>query len=107
VVHAQVDGEYDIILRPRIKWDVAQMRKYFHGPVRDFIVCQFKELGLIYTKTQVKDYLKGKFGLIDERGFAESTATYDFKTYTEFLNNINFWCIETFECELPVAEQVE
>ena len=117
-IHAQKDGEYEIILRPKINWDVAQMRKYFHGPVLTFVQEQFKGVGCMYSKDQIKENFKYDFGPREEVpveklamrntvGIAKSMAEYDFKTYTKFLNDINAWCIEAFQCELPTAEEVE
>ena len=105
--------EYELIVREKPRWDTDQMRKYFHGPVLKFIQEQFKVLGHIYGKDEIKELLKGLFGSKKVLGIAKgiwvckSTAEYDFKTYTQFLKDINAWCIECFECELPLAEEVE
>ncbi len=104
------DGEYEMIIRPKMRWDTDQMRKYFHGPVLGFVVDQFKVLGHVYTKEDIKQYLKMSFGkteIVCGNAMPKSMSEYDFKTYTKFLNDINDWCIDIFECELPCAEQIE
>jgi hypothetical protein len=106
--------DYELVIREKPRWDTDQMRKYFHGPVLKFIQEQFKVLGYVYGKNEIKEFLKKSFG--DKRGstinrktmfFDKSTSEYDFETYTKFLNDINAWCIECFQCELPLAEEVE
>ena len=108
--------EGELIIRKKISWDTDQMRKYFHGPVLKFVVEQLKGCGHTYGKDEVKQYLKERFGGKQEVSSSvtgkvfripASTAEYDFKKYTDFLNDINAWCIECFLCELPPAEQVE
>lgn len=112
--------EFEVFIRPKQKWDTGRMNRYFHGPVLAFVVEQFKILGYVFTKDQIKENLKLDFGPKEEislemqqRGFrnsagiAKSTASYDFKTFTEFLNSINDWCVECFGFELPPSEQVE
>lgn len=106
------DGDYEILIRPELKWDTDQMRKYFHGPVLKFIVEQFKVLGHIYTRDEIKECMKRLFGpgqFVKELNthIPKSTAEYDFATYTKFLKDINDWCIEVFQFELPTAEEVE
>lgn len=107
------DGDYELIVRKQISWDVAQMRKYFHGPALGFIVDQFRRLGSSVSKNQVKEYLKGEFGPDREvshpniPAMPESMANYDFETYKDFLTKVNCWCVECFQCELPPAEEVE
>ena len=108
------DGDYEIIIRKAVKWDVAKMRKYFHGPVLGFIKEQFKGVGCMYSKEQIKDYLKTGFGPnndppagLDGVVMPKSTSEYDFDTYARFLKDINAWCIECFNCELPPSDEVE
>ena len=108
------DGDYEIIVRKAVKWDVARMRKYFHGPVLGFIVEQFKITGNVFGKTEVKEFLKKEFGqsyIVSmasvSRCFLRSTSSYTFEDYTKFLNDINAWCIECFGYELPPSDEVE
>ncbi|MCH8278331.1 MAG: hypothetical protein IIC12_05305, partial [Proteobacteria bacterium] len=37
----------EIIIRKEINWDVGQMRKFFHGPVRAFILKELRKKGFI------------------------------------------------------------
>ncbi len=107
------DGDYDLIVRKQISWDVAQMRKYFHGPALGFIVDQFRRLGSSMSKNQIKEYLKSEFGPCSAIAHSsippmpDSMADYDFETYKKFLTDVNCWCVECFNCELPPAEEVE
>lgn len=111
VVRGLKDGEYEMVLRKKIKWDTNQMRKYFHKVVLDFVVEQFKQTGNIYSRDEIKQFLKERFGkrkmVTENWNIPCSTADYDFATYTKFINDINDWCIECFQCELPPAEQVD
>ncbi len=120
VKNALPDGDYELILREKPTWDTDQMRKYFHGPVLKFIQEQFKKCGYMFGKNDIKENLKSDFGphvkmkaddhakyFRNSGGMVKSTSEYDFKTYTQFLNDINAWCIECFECGLPIAEEVD
>ena len=110
LLNSLADGDYEILIRPEIRWDVSQMRKYFHGPVIGFIMNEFKKLGHVYTKDEIKEYLKGSFGPKKEmqgEWFPKSTSAYDFDTYRDFLKNINDWSISVFGYELPSPEEVE
>lgn len=114
VLNGVPDGEYEMILRKKIRWDVKQMRNYFHGPVRDFILAELRKEPFITTKTRLKEDLKTMYGPETERmsigGLIrepKSTSEYTFDEYTSFLNRINEWCIERLGRELPTAEEVE
>lgn len=105
----------EIIIRKEIKWDVAQMRKFFHGPVRAFILAELRKVGFITTADQIKDDFKQMFGPKTSRKTLmgktieepKSTADYSFDEYLAFLNRIDEWCTENLHCELPPAEMVE
>jgi hypothetical protein len=108
------DGDYEIIIRKQVKWDVDKMRKYFHGPVLGFIVEQFKITGNIFGKNEVKMMLKGLFGKskdvktgVHTTVVPCSASEYTFADYAKFLKDINAWCIECFQCELPPSNEVE
>ena len=101
------DGDYEILFRKKVDWNTDQMRKYFHGPVLEFIREQFKVLGSLYSKGQVKEFLKSEYGDKDKMSVPLSTSAYDRDRYIKFLKDINLWCIECFECELPPSEEVE
>lgn len=105
----------EIIIRKEINWDVAQMRKYFHGPVRAFILEELRKKPFLTTVEQLKYDFKlmygPKFSRVSISGKTieepKSTADYTFDEYLAFLNRINEWCMENLHCELPPAEQVE
>jgi len=105
----------EIIIRKEIKWDVAQMRKFFHGPVRAFILDELRKVGFITTADQIKKDFKQMFGPKTSRKSLtgktieepKSMADYTFDEYLAILNSINAWCMENLNCELPPAEMVE
>lgn len=105
----------EIIIRKEINWDVAQMRKFFHGPVRAFILEELRKKGFITTADQLKDDFKlmygPKFSRVSVSGKTiqepKSMADYDFDEYFAILNRIKEWCQVNLQCELPPAEEVE
>ena len=104
----------EVLIREQINWDTDQMRKYFHGPVRAFILGELRKKPFLTTADQLKRDLKLLFGpkitRVSLSGSIEepkSTADYTFKEYLDFLNRINEWCIEKLGFELPPAEMVE
>ena len=106
------DGEYEVIIRPKIKWDVDKMRRFLHGPVIDFLITQFKQQGNVFTKPQLKEWIKSEFGPTQRSGRVSmpmSTSEWNFETYKGVLNDVNDWCMdaETFGCELPAADDIE
>ncbi len=105
------DGkQMELIYREKILWDIARMRKFFEGPVIDFIKNQFNELGHAYSKPEIRHFLKLKFlGTTedDPLGIPISTTTLDFKKFTAFLKDIDNWCKDLFGCGLPEPESVD
>ena len=105
----------EILIRKEIDWDVGQMRKFFHGPVRAFILEELRKNAFITTADQLKDDFKQMFGpkvsrknlegkMIEE---PKSTSDYTFDEYLNFLNRINEWCVDKLGYEFPPAEKVE
>ncbi len=105
----------EILLRKEISWDTDQMRKFFHGPVRAFILEELRKTGLLMTADQLKDDFKLMYGpkvsrknlsgqMVEE---PKSTSDYTFDDYLEFLNSINLWCVQNLGFEYPAAEKVE
>ncbi len=105
----------ELLLRKEINWDTDQMRKFFHGPVRKFILEERRKQGNLMTADQLKDDLKQMYGpkvsrknlsgmMVEE---PKSTGDYTFDDYVDFLNSINLWCIEELGYEFPPAEKVE
>ena len=106
--------EGELLLRKKINWDVAQMRKFFHGPVRAFIEELERKRGSSKGKEEIKADLKEIYGPREKRTlggkeftFLKSTGDYDFDEYLKFLCDIDAFCMENYECGLPPAEQVE
>ena len=108
------DGEYEIIIRPKSKWDVDKMRKFLHGPVIDFLITQFKQQGNVFTKPQLKEWIKSEFGPHHYSELPGSSITlpissseWTFDTYKGVLQDLNDWCADAFGCELPAADDIE
>jgi hypothetical protein len=111
-VNSLADGEYEVVVRPKIKWDVDKMRKFMHGPVIDFLIAQFKQQGNVFTKPQLKEWIKREFGPVQtgasNKMYAPmSTAEWSFDTYKKVLQDLNDWCADVFKCQLPSADDIE
>lgn len=107
VTRGTKDGPHELLLREEVKWDTDQMRKYFHVLCKKFFKPIFKQKGTPYGEREIKAFFKYKYGPVDDMGVPESTSTYDFKTYTDFISDLNAWSIEHFECELPAHTEIE
>lgn len=109
------DGFYDVLLRPQICWDTDAMRRFFHGPCLKFLVEQFKGLGHVTSKDEAKHWVKSKFGPTKDVKLGvgstmtvpKSTAEWDFETYKGVLRNLDEWCMNYLNCNLPTAEEIE
>ncbi len=105
------EGEdWELIFRKKIRWDIGRMRKFFEGPVVDFVKNQFAELGHAYSKPEIRQFLKLKFlGTVvsDPIWTPISTTTLDFEKFKNFLSDIDAFCKDTFHCGLPEAENVD
>ncbi len=106
--------EGEVLLRKKIEWDVTQMRKYFHGPVRKFIEAQERNRGSSKGKEEIKSDLKQIYGPRVNRMIGKkiitvlkSTGDYTFDEYVTFLNDIDVFCMDNYGCGLPPAEEVE
>ncbi len=107
-------AEGEVLLRKKIEWDVTQMRKYLHGPVRAFIEAQERSRGSSKGKEEIKSDLKQIYGPYEDRMLGRKivrgpkpTADYTFAEYTKFLNDIDAFCMENYGCGIPPAEKVE
>lgn len=102
--------EMELIFRKKIRWDIGRMRKFFEGPVVDFVKNQFAELGHAYSKPEIRQFLKLKFlGTVvsDPIWTPVSTTTLDFEKFKNFLKDIDDFCKDTFGCGLPEPETVD
>lgn len=105
----------ELLVRKEIEWDTGRMSRYFHGPVRAFILEELRKKPFLTTADQLKDDFKQMFGPKMSRSTLsgktvsepKSTGDYTFDEYLAFLNRINEWCMENLQCELPPAEEVE
>ncbi len=116
VKYAMMEHERgEILIRKEIDWDTHQMRKYFHGPVRAFVLEELRKTGHLTTADQLKDDFKLMYGpKLSRKNLSgqtveepKSTGDYTFDDYVNFLNSINLWCVQNLNCELPPAEKVE
>ena len=106
--------EGEVLLRKKIEWDVAQMRKYFHGPIRDFVEAQERQRGSSKGKAEIKSDFKQIYGPTEIKAIGnkiwtgpKSMANYTFDEYVKFLNDIDAFCMEYYGCGIPPAEKVE
>jgi len=101
--------EMELVIRKRVNWDVSRMRKFFEGPVCNFVRECYSDRGVAAGKGAIREMLKQIFlGTTEEEGLplAVSTTTLDFDGWKDFLNNINDWCIDKFDVSLPPADNV-
>ena len=108
------DGEYEILFRKKVEWDTAKMNKWFHGAVLDFIREQFRKARRLYSKKKIKEMLKDELGPREHVKVGtkliwdvKSTGDYTHDEFYKFLYDLNQWCVEAFECELPPSDQVD
>jgi len=108
------DGKYYVVIYPVPDWTTDQQRKYFHGPVRDFVMKLFKGNGYVTTKGQIKEDFKCMFGrhkdvqtLQGKKNEPVSTSEYTKADYTELLDGINSYIQEKFHQPLPPPDSVE
>ena len=107
-------GEGEIVIRKKIKWDTAQMRKYVHGPITVFMIEQFAVLGVAYSRTGMHKWLRDEFlpgtpkeiggKLIPQPVSSENLGEVG---YCKWINDINEWAMDNFGCGIPPAEKVE
>ena len=106
--------EGEILLRKKIDWDVTQMRKYFYGPVLEFVEAQERGRGMSTGKQELKSRFKVVYGPYETFGLGKkvfngpkSTGDYTFDEYVKFLNDIDAFCMDNYGCGIPPAEKVE
>ena len=109
------DGtEMEVIVRKKLPWDISRMRKFFEGPVCAFVLAKINERRIegnerILNKVDVREGLKalyiGTVEIFGGRFIAHSTTTLDYKSWVQFLKNIDEYCIENFGQGLPEAEE--
>jgi hypothetical protein len=107
------DGEYEVVIYLKPNWDVAQQRKYFHGPVLDFLVKECRGRGYSTTKAQLKLDFKNMYGkhkfrqtLQGAKNEAVSMSDYTKEDYTDLINGISSWLSDKWQTILPAPEDV-
>jgi hypothetical protein len=114
MIHSSKDGDYEILFRKKVEWDVTQMNNWFHGPALDFVREQFRKAKRLYSKKKLKEMLKDELGPREHIKIGtkliwdvKSTGDYTYDEYYKFLFDLNQWCVECFKCELPPSDQIE
>jgi len=102
--------EFEVIIRKPIDWNVDNMRKFFHGPVIDFLRSQLRNFGIVLTKDECKVWVKEQFLDRQEQNgisFLRSTAALNRDEYKTLLKDINEFCMDRFGCGLPEADKID
>ncbi len=107
--------EGEILLRKKIEWDVEQMRNFVHGPITNFMIAMFKQQNrMTFTVKEMHRWLRESFlpgtskevgGVLIPQPVSSELLGYD--GYHQWINNMNDWCQDAWQCDLPPAEQVE
>ena len=88
----------------------VRMRRYFEGPVVDFVRDRYADVGVALGRGDVREALKLKFhGYTEEYGLRTpvSTTTLTRPMWVQFLKDINDWCCDEFGCGLPEADDTD
>jgi len=102
--------DMELIVRKKISWDTSRMRRYFEGPVVDFVRDRYADTGNAVGKGVIREALKAKFlGFTEEHGLSTPVSTISLTRpkWTEFLNDINAYCQSEFGCWLPETDNVD
>jgi hypothetical protein len=87
------------------------MRRFFEGPVVSFVREMYAERGVAEGKGEIREALKAKFLGWEEDKFGLrvpiSTISLDREGWKDFLQQINDWCMDEFQCGLPEPDSVE
>jgi hypothetical protein len=107
------DGEYEDVIRPEIKWDTAQMRKYFHL-IMKFIRIECQKQGHVTTEAQLKLDFKEMFGpkvtkktLLGVQEVPISTTLYDVEIYRQLITDVKAWCEDKMHFGIPDKDEIE
>ena len=109
------DGEYEILIKPKSRWDTERMRKYFHGPVLELIEKEERRQGRATSQEQLRSEIKLLYGPWEdvEKGIGgkplrqlKSMRYYDQNDYKKLLSDVKAFIREHYHCEMPTDEQV-
>ncbi len=104
------DEKMELIIRKEISWDTSRMRRFFEGPVCQFVADRFGDVGISRGKGDIREALKLKFlGYTEEYGIKTpmSTTSLTRPKWIEFLRAINEHCMDEFGCSLPEADETD
>lgn len=104
----------EIVVRDKIEWNYDQMRKFLHGPVTEFMIAMFKQHnGMVFTNKEMHKWLRDSFLPGEPEEVAGklipqpvSSETIGKAGYIKWLKDINEWCQDAWQCDLPPAEEV-
>lgn len=100
----------ELIIRKKVSWDISRMRRFFEGPVVDFVRDRYADTGVALGRGDVREALKLKFlGYSEELGLKVpvSTTSLTRPKWIKFLKDIDDYCMEQFGCGLPEADSVD
>ncbi len=105
----------EVLVRDKIEWDIKAMRGFIHGAVTEFMIAMFKQQnGIVFTIKGMHKWLRDEFlpgtpkevagCLIPQPVSSELIGE---TAYHKWLSDINDWCMDAWQCDLPPAESVE
>ena len=105
----------EVLVREQMEWNVEQMRKYLHGPATKFFIAMFKQHnGIVFTTPEMHRWLRdafldGKWKKVGSKTVycPISSESLGRKGYHKWIKDMNEYCMDAWQCELPPAEQVE
>jgi hypothetical protein len=107
------DGEYEMIIRKRVKWNTDRMRKYFHL-IMKFIRIECQKQGHVTTEAQLKLDFKDMFGpkedkktLLGKKQVPISTSYYDAEMYRLLITDVKAWCIDKMHFDIPDKDDLD
>ena len=115
------DGKrMEMIIRAEIVWNADQMKKYFEGPVVDFVQKCYNQEGKVIAPSSIRDGLKGMFiGWTEPNEFGQvfplSRKELDTpkdgvsprNRWKQFLRNIDSYCMDRFGHGLPTHDNTD
>lgn len=112
--------DMELIIRKKIDWNATQMKRYFEGPVVNFVQELYAQQGKAIGEGLVREGLLGmflgwsktnEFGVKHVLSRTELDAPKDGKTprerWIKFLKDIDAWCMDEFGCSLPSADNAD
>ena len=112
--------EMELIIRKKIDWNATQMKKFFEGPVVDFIQARYADKGVAMGEGEIREGLLAKFlGWTEPNAFGQrhalSRTTLDSpkdgksprERWKKFLQDIDQYCLDEGWGGLPSADNTD